>query len=84
MSAEEKIEILVLVGESGLPRRRTLTQLGLPKSTYYRWLGRQAEGRLHDKKGCSLAPWNKLRPEEKEKILSQAGPHLNFLLDSLP
>jgi len=65
----EKSEILTLVAESGLPRRRALAQLGLSRSTYYRWLRRQAEGRLQDKKGGSPIPWNKLRPEEEEKVL---------------
>jgi putative transposase len=72
VSAVEKREILVLVAESGLPRRRALAQLGLPKSTYYRWLRRQTEGRLRDKKGGSLIPWNKLRPGEESKILLEA------------
>jgi putative transposase len=72
VSAVEKREILALVAESGLPRRRALVQLGMPKSTYYRWLKRQTEGRLQDKKGGSPLPWNKLRPEEKVAILNQA------------
>ena len=72
MSAIGKSEILALVADSGLPRRRTLAQLGLPKSTYYRWLRRQAEERLQDRKGGSSLPWNKLRPEEEERILTQA------------
>jgi len=72
VSAAEKGEILALVAKSGLPCRRTLTQLGLPRSTYYRWLRRQAEGRLQDRKGGSPIPWNKLRPEEEVKILVQA------------
>ena len=79
MSAQEKREILTLVAYSGLPRRRALAQLGLPKSTYYRWLRRQAEGRLHDRKGGSPTPWNKLRAEEEEKvlILARASPELS-------
>ena len=72
MNATEKSEILALVADSGLPRRRALAQLGFPKSTYYRWLGKQTERGLQDKKGGSPTPWNKLRPEEEEKILSQA------------
>ncbi len=72
MSAQGKREILALVSDSGLPRRRALTQLGLPKSTYYRWLRRQTGGRLQDDKGGSTLPWNKLRPEEESKILIQA------------
>ena len=72
MSAQEKREILALVSGSGLPRRRALVQLGLPKSTYYRWLRRQTESWLQDNKGGSPLPWNKLRPEEESKILIQA------------
>jgi putative transposase len=72
VSAIEKSEILSLVARSGLPRRRALAQLRVAKSTYYRWLKRQAAGRLHDKKGGSPIPWNKLRPEEEDRILAQA------------
>jgi len=72
VSAAEKRKILVLVADSGLPRRRALEHLGMPKSTYYRWLKRQSEGRLEDQKGGSSIPWNKLRPEEVNKILSRA------------
>ena len=72
MSAVEKREILALVADSGLPRRKALKHLGLPSSTYYRWLKRQAEDRLQDKKGGSAIPWNKLRPEEIDNILSRA------------
>jgi putative transposase len=79
VSAQEKREILTLVADSNLPRRRALAQLGLPKSTYYRWLRRQAEGRLHNRKGGSPTPWNKLRAEEEEKVLSlaRASPELS-------
>jgi len=79
VSAQEKREMLTLVADSNLPRRRALAQLGLPKSTYYRWLRRQAEGRLHDRKGGSPTPWNKLRAEEEEKVLSlaRASPELS-------
>jgi putative transposase len=72
VSAVEKREILALVADSGLPRRRALAQLGLPKSTYYRWLKRQTEGRLQDNKGESPLPWNRLRPEEETKIVIRA------------
>jgi len=72
VSAADKRTILALVAESRLPRRRALEHLGISKSTYYRWLRRQSEGRLQDKKGGSAIPWNKLRPEEEEKILASA------------
>ena len=72
MSAEGKAEIITLVGRSGLPSSRALAQLRLPRSTYYRWLKRQSEGRLKDKRGGSPIPWNKIRPEEETRILAEA------------
>ena len=72
MSAEGKAEIIGLVSRSGLPCSRALAQLRLPRSTYYRWLKRLTEGRLKDKPGGSAVPWNKIRPEEENRILEQA------------
>ena len=72
MSAQGKVEIIALVTGSELPCRRALAQLGLPSSTYYRWLKRHTEGRLEDRKGGSSLPWNKISPEEEIKILSEA------------
>jgi putative transposase len=72
MSAEGKAEIIALVTGSELPCRRALAQLGLPRSTYYRWLKRQTEGRLRDSKGGSSLPWNKISPEEEAVILAEA------------
>ena len=72
MSAQDKRGVLALIANSGLPRRKALAELGLPRSTYYRWLKRQREGRLEDRKGGSPIPWNKLRPEEGERILGEA------------
>ena len=72
MIAIEKSEILSLVAGSGLPCRRALAQLGLAKSTYYRWLKRQVGGRLQDRKGGSPVPWNKPRPEKEKMILALA------------
>lgn len=72
MSTQDKEEILALVANSGLPRQKALAKLGIPRSTYYRWLKRKAKGRLDDKRGGSSIPWNKLKPEEKERILTKA------------
>jgi putative transposase len=79
VSAVEKSEILALVADSGLPRRKALEHLGLPRSTYYRWLKRQSEGRLQDKKGGSPLPWNRLKPAEEAEILAtaRASPELS-------
>jgi transposase InsO family protein len=72
VSAKEKTEILALVNGSELPCCRALAQIGLPRSTYYRWVKRLSEGRLEDRKGGSSIPWNKIRPEEEAWILSEA------------
>jgi putative transposase len=72
MSAQGKAEIIAMVTNSGLPCSRALAQLKLPRSTYYRWLKRLGQDRLQDKKGGSLIPWNKIRPEEEDQILGLA------------
>jgi transposase InsO family protein len=72
VSAAEKRELLALVADSGLPRRKALEHLGFPRSTYYRWLRRQGEGSLQDRKGGSPVPWNRLKPGEVAKILAKA------------
>jgi len=47
--AAEKLEIIRLVEQSSLSVRRTLGQLGIPRSTFYAWyeryLARGAAGR---------------------------------------
>ena len=72
MSAKEKSDILDLVANSGLTRRKALAELELPRSTYYRWLKRLSEDRLEDRKGGSSIPWNKISPEEETWILAGA------------
>ena len=34
----EKAEVLVKVASSSTPKRKVLRELGVPRSTYYRWL----------------------------------------------
>lgn len=72
MSAHGKAAIIALVTGSELPCRRALAQLGLPRSTYYRWVKRQTEGKLEDREGGSPLPWNKLSPEEESRVLAEA------------
>jgi putative transposase len=72
VSEKGKAEIINLVTGSGLSCSRALAQLRLPRSTYYRWLKRLVEGRLEDRKGGSVVPWNRIRPEEQAKILAEA------------
>ncbi len=43
-AASEKLEIIRLVEQSSLPVRRTLGQIGIPKSTFYSWYDSYAVG----------------------------------------
>ena len=73
MSASHKTAVLARVAWSQLPRRRVLRDLGVPKSTYYRWLRRQQHQQgLEDRPGAGTPPWNRLRPQEERSILEAA------------
>ena len=73
MSAVEKATVLASVAASPLAKRRVLRDLGVPKSTYYRWLMRQHHQQgLEDRPGASAPPWNRLRPQEERSILEAA------------
>jgi putative transposase len=43
-SASEKLEIIRLVEQSHLPVRRTLGQIEIPRSTFYRWYDQYQTG----------------------------------------
>ena len=72
MSGAEKAEALTKAASSGLPKRRALGELGVPKSTYYRWLRRKEQQGLEDDVGASTPPWNKLASKEVDSVLSRA------------
>ena len=66
-TASEKLEIIHLVEQSNLAVRRTLRQLSIPKSTFYGWYRRYAEGGLEALEDHPPKPsrvWNKV-PEER-------------------
>ena len=69
MSAKQEATILDAVASSTLPKRQALRDLGVPKSTYYRWLNRH---RLDDRPGGGPTPWNRLSPEEEQAVLTAA------------
>src|SRR5882757_991194 len=61
--AAEKLEIIRLVEQSALPVRRTLAQLGIPRSTFYAWYERylaRGAGALEDGQPAPRRVWNKL------------------------
>ena len=72
MSGTEKAEVLTKVTSSGLPKRRALGELGVPRSTYYRWLRRKEQQGLEDDIGASPPPWNKLASQEIDSVLTAA------------
>jgi len=62
-SAAEKLEIIRLVEHSSLPVRRTLAQIGIPRSTFYAWYERylaRGAGALEDGQPAPRRVWNKL------------------------
>ena len=73
MSASEKTTVLARVASSTLPKRQVLKDLGVPKSTYYRWLTREQRCQgLENQPGGGLAPWNRLSQPEEEAVLTVA------------
>jgi len=75
VSAENKRELIELVRRSPQPKRTTIAELGLSRSTFYRWQRRyraQGEVGLVDRKPEPGAVWNRLRPAEQTAILETA------------
>jgi len=69
MSGVDKALILARVASSPVPKRQLLRELGVSKSTYYRWLKRT---QLDDRPGGSSTPWNRLTPKEQLAVLAVA------------
>ena len=75
MSKDQKLDILRAVMSSDLPAQKALAILDVPRSTYYRWRRhwrRMGLAGLHDSKPRRAACWNKLLPEQMDKILEIA------------
>ena len=75
MSAEKKRAMIELVRRSPQPKRATIAELGMARSTFYRWQRRyhdQGEAGLLDRKPEAGAVWNRLRPEEQAVVLESA------------
>ena len=73
--ASEKLEIIRLVEQSSLPVRRTLGQIGIPKSTFYSWYDRYAAGGLNaleDHRPRPKRVWNRIPDEVRQKIIELA------------
>ena len=72
MSAVEKAEVLARVASSSVPERKVLGELGVPRSTYYRWLRRREQRGLEDHAGVGKPSWNRLTSREVDHVLSAA------------
>jgi putative transposase len=73
--ASEKLEIIRTVETSPLPVRRTLDQIGIPKSTFYAWYDRYQSGgldALEDYRPTPRRVWNRIPDDVREKILKFA------------
>jgi transposase InsO family protein len=66
MSAGDKATILAKVENQSRGKRQALTALGISKSSYYRWRQGRADS------GKWKRPWNRITPEEGDKILAVA------------
>jgi len=74
-TAAEKQEIIGLVEHSSLSVRRTLAQLGIPRSTFYCWYDRYRAGGpdgLEDRAPAPQRVWNKLPDTVAAAVLELA------------
>ena len=70
--ATEKLEIIRLVERSHLPVRRTLRNLGVPKTSFYRWYDRYqsfGEQGLEDRNSSPGRVWNRIPDVVETKSL---------------
>jgi len=72
MSAAEKATVLAQVEVAAGHKRQALAELGIPKSTYYRWRQEQRGAGPKSLSGGGRKPWNRVTPGEEEKILAAA------------
>ena len=66
MSLVDKATILEQVESQSRSKCRALAELGVPRSTYYRWRRRQPDP------GNKRRPWNRITPNEDLRILAVA------------
>jgi len=71
MSNVEKAAIMAMVETLARRKRQALSELGIARSTYYRWRQGQCDG-LESHSGYRGRPWNRITPEEEGRILALA------------
>jgi putative transposase len=72
MSLQEKEEVLAQVEQVGWGKRKLLTQLQVPRSTYYRWRSQQRQGKLGASSQDARIPWNRLSSDEEAVVMAIA------------
>ena len=75
---EEKLEIINLVEHSGLSITKTLKELNIPRTTFYRWYQRyQKDGveGLQDKLSSPKQFWNRIPDDVKGQVVEEALRH---------
>jgi len=71
----EKLEIIRLVEQSHLPVKRTLAQLGIARTTFYRWYDRYQTGgpdALQDRSSRPGRVWNRIPDDVRKQIIDFA------------
>lgn len=74
-AAEEKLEIIRIVEQSGLPARRALAQIGVSRPTFYRWYDLYLAGgpeALADRPSRPDRVWNRISDDIRAKIIDLA------------
>ena len=85
--ASEKLEIIKLVEGSHLSARQTLSKLGLPRPTFYRWYDRylkRGEAGLHDQAPKPAHVWNRIPDKIGRKIVALAFKETELLKRTNP
>lgn len=68
MSTAAKAKVIEQVQASSLPVSKTLLELGVPRSTYYRWIKKKPSPTSVSER----VPWNRLSDAEAESVLGVA------------
>jgi len=78
----EKMEIIRIVERSALPAAQTLHEVGVARSTFYRWYGLYRDhgyDGLADRPSCARQFWNRIPENERDHVvdLAKANPEMS-------
>jgi len=72
MMAVEKATVLARIETMDRHKRQALLELGIARSTYYRWRHGPRVDRLASHSGGMRGPWNRITPKEEGRIMAVA------------